>query len=292
VKLIRELIDLNEAAAEDSAAPTLDIKSAKQIADILETHCAGSIWMLKHNTPFYRGDDSMERALAHDHYATLNSELTTRKSQNMTTNHYTVIMDNIPSRHDFPKRSKSIICTTDPLEAGNYGSKPVQIIPFDSAKVGIANTNDIWNTPISFLPNMFKFETAMNEVNSFYRHLGLEETWQDIKAFAHLLKTGDVRANKTLYKALANCSGFLFNHYLDPKQESDKETLDKIANDCSNHFIELLNNAYSPKKTGHEWHYGRDIPKDVVRRDTEVWIQGQMLVLDINVTYAKIMKAV
>lgn len=69
-----------------------------------------------------------------------------------TENYYTLIIDNDPQWSAFPKRSKSIICSTSYTSAKGYsgGGTPYKIIPFDGSQWGICPDSDIW---ISFMQN-------------------------------------------------------------------------------------------------------------------------------------------
>lgn len=72
----------------------------------------------------------------------------TRRSEN-TWNHYTLLLDNSPYYKGWPRRSKSIICTTDPKEASGYGTV-MALIPLDGAKIGIVPESDMWHAQFDF----------------------------------------------------------------------------------------------------------------------------------------------
>jgi hypothetical protein len=70
--------------------------------------------------------------------------ITKRKSAN-TKNYFTLLFDNSPYLGEFPKRSESIICTSDYEQAESYAvHKPHRVIPFDGAKIAICPKSDIW----------------------------------------------------------------------------------------------------------------------------------------------------
>ena len=62
-----------------------------------------------------------------------------------TTNYYTLLMDNLPSWKQYPKRSRSLICSTDIFNASSYGMD-YMVFPYNGTKIGIVNSEDIWNT--------------------------------------------------------------------------------------------------------------------------------------------------
>lgn len=87
--------------------------------------------------PIYRGTD-----LSFD-YILINPSERTRKSANARFNIYTTLIDNSPYWKEYPKRSKSLICTLDKNKAINYGYN-YRVIPFDNSKWGICENSDIW----------------------------------------------------------------------------------------------------------------------------------------------------
>lgn len=66
----------------------------------------------------------------------------TRRSANVA-NWYTLIMDNVPEWKDFPRRSASLICTTDPIQSSDYGVT-FTVLPFYNPTIGICPREDLW----------------------------------------------------------------------------------------------------------------------------------------------------
>ena len=67
-----------------------------------------------------------------------------RTSKN-TNNFYTGLIDKLPSWSDYPKRSKSIICSTKDWAAKSFGNV-LRVFPQNGAKIGICNNNDFWES--------------------------------------------------------------------------------------------------------------------------------------------------
>lgn len=67
-----------------------------------------------------------------------------RQSKN-TKNYYTLIIDNSSVWRNFPKRSRSLICTTDRDYSYSYG-RPYNVYPENGAKIGICPYDDIWGS--------------------------------------------------------------------------------------------------------------------------------------------------
>ena len=119
---------------------------------IINTKCKDAFWMIHSNTPFYRGDPNVPNDVEELGFAIADPSKTERKSAN-TTNYYTVILDNIPSMAEYPKRSKSFICTTSHLKARDFArqSTPYIIIPFDNVDIGVVNSGDLWDMSLDDL---------------------------------------------------------------------------------------------------------------------------------------------
>lgn len=74
-----------------------------------------------------------------------NPALIERKSQN-TANHYTVLLSNLPEWKRFPKRSRSLICSTSYKYAAEYGSSTFLVLPKNGTKIGVCSQRDFWES--------------------------------------------------------------------------------------------------------------------------------------------------
>ena len=70
-----------------------------------------------------------------------------------TKNYYTLINDNSPYWKGYPKRSESLICTTNRNVAIDYGVSYV-VLPYNGAKIGVCPSVDYW----------FSFEKTTNNI--------------------------------------------------------------------------------------------------------------------------------
>lgn len=144
---------------------------AKAAHKLLEQHCSLSLKTAQY--PIVRGFDASEMKL-------IDTSKTIRKSTN-TSNYYTMIMDSVlPAQ--FPRRSKSIICTNfaGRQYASSYGN-PFAIVPFDSAKIGMCPYEDLWSTPINLFGTTFDIENINGEF--FGMDLPVDDFDKFIKAF-------------------------------------------------------------------------------------------------------------
>lgn len=151
MKLIKDLISLNEATADDKKLSYEKLDEAK-LLKLIKQHCSKTIWMFKTAVQITRYDRNLDNNSKYLKTSTVGSKRK-RKSQN-TTNYYTEIFDNLPSRVDFPKRSSSIIAIAS-LEKRRW-----IIIPYDNAKVGIVGKLDMWLTNFNLFDRFFKLKHA------------------------------------------------------------------------------------------------------------------------------------
>ena len=114
----------------------------------------------------------------------------TRKSANVP-NWYTLIMDNVPEWSKFPKRSASVICTTDPIASRDYGVT-FNVLPFGNPIIGICPNEDIW---FSFprlktvgMQSLEELMEAMEMLANMYLDKRLsQDTWPDFTQGLQLL---------------------------------------------------------------------------------------------------------
>lgn len=85
------------------------------------------------------------RGATHDTYTTLvNPKAGGGRDSAYTSNEYTVLMSELPSWSAFPKRSHSIVCTTDAGRAEDYGSATFVVVLPDQFNLGICSRYDLW----------------------------------------------------------------------------------------------------------------------------------------------------
>jgi hypothetical protein len=110
--------------------------SAQEAEDLIMTKCSASL----QSTQIYRGvkSHSMNFALVDP------TKGSPRISAN-TDNYYTLLIDNLPAWRAYPKRSKSIICSTSLSIADSYGTV-YRVYPFNNAIIGVCTDIDIWDS--------------------------------------------------------------------------------------------------------------------------------------------------
>lgn len=175
------VFNLLEAAVGADLQTKRTAKTIQAICNIIYDDCYDALWMFKTNKPLWRGHKTPlapENTAVVPEAVVLDPSATERVSQN-TSNHYTLFFDNHPERANWPKRSRSLICTTSRAAASSYARElsPYAIIPFDHTKVGAVNSNDMWETRLT-IPSVKRNEIVdFNETwATLYPNL---RTWDD-----------------------------------------------------------------------------------------------------------------
>jgi hypothetical protein len=116
-----------------------------------------------------------------------------RRSANVGSNYYTLLIDNLPAWKQYPERSRSLICTTSIQKAEDYGSQRYIVFPKDSSKIGVCSDDDIFTSfPYMFkkfkISSLFDFSRFMVELS---RDLGLNKSDKDWGNMLKLFKKRD-----------------------------------------------------------------------------------------------------
>lgn len=137
---------ITEKAAKPYKSSVLDVNAA---VAMLNAHCKQSLALI--HTPIWRGMRNHSEAIV-----TIDPT-TGRRISNNTSNHYTVLIDNSPYFKGWPKRSKSLVCSTGYKYAAGYnygpGSGLYAIFPYDNVKIAVCPGQDIWDTDVN-LPRL------------------------------------------------------------------------------------------------------------------------------------------
>ena len=243
----------------DDGRVLLDIK-ARSALEAIDRYCSDSMWMVKQNAPIWRGERNIPHSqkIAELGFGAVDSLATTRASEN-STNHYTLILDNVPSRASMPKRSKSLICSTSNNHASYYATRMgvrahcYALIPFNDAVIGVCNRIDIWDTPVT----IWGEEHLIEEWNiKFEEGLGIAgRRWEEFEAFDRRLKAHDVGAKDMFRRAFP-----------------------EAGPNATQTFIEDIDRAYSPKALGQTSEQPRGFRFDDETR-SELWISGKVLMI-------------
>jgi len=92
--------------------------------------------------------------------------------------HHTLLMDNLPSWKGFPKRTQSIIGSTNFGFDPSFGDHYYCIIPYDGANFAVAPDCDLWNSSCKISNNEYKFDDYFSE--SFSQARISDDTYDDM----------------------------------------------------------------------------------------------------------------
>jgi len=230
---------------------------------ILRTKCKRSfgLW-LKTDMSLFRGMDYKG-----DFYS-IDPSKSVRVSQN-TQNYYTLIMDNHPSWKGFPKRSKSIICTTYEYKAEQYGNK-YHMFSYDGAAYGVAPEDDIW----------FSFGKTFGTT----KPLGLINS--DLNGIAGYFRMPlpDVKGYPALLKILSDMGDRLsgeiekFKGYEMP-QGLQNSLIAQWSKNSKVRFDDWFLSMFDPKPNG--IYYTKDLKKVLTtgKKYKEVWTDSKTLLI-------------
>lgn len=197
----------------------------------------------------------------------INTDKMNRVSAN-THNYYTLWMDNYSAWGSYPKRSKSLICSTNYNTARGFsGSKsfPQFIIPKDSNKIGICSEDDLW---LSFkrLDDIGTLNTFANQIHGLIKYSYDEAGLKEAKTYAGFIK---------LIKGIT-------------RRNVDDERYFPLAKEMSTHKLKNLYEAleYLLDPNGNDFEL---VTASTMKheRDNEVWVQGECATIDIMHGFSK-----
>ncbi|HET8688269.1 MAG TPA: hypothetical protein VFM18_16755 [Methanosarcina sp.] len=232
---------ITEAEVKPYEYKNLEVKKAVKL---LNQYCTESLALI-HN-PIWRGMRNHDKSIVF-----IDTPTGSRESQN-TSNYYTVLIDNSPYFKGWPKRSKSLICSSGSSYASGYswGSGLYAIFPFDGAKIAVCPKRDMWETNLK-IPELKKNFTGtvanMDQFNRWLEDIGFGESYQNMVKF-------------TQTPRFAN---FMKRHY--PKIPPQN-------------FLPILQKALSPQMAGFKLYsiqeYAAAAPKN-----QELWIGDKVIAL-------------
>jgi len=105
-----------------------------------------------------------------------------RRSHN-TRNYYTLLIDNLKVWSAYPKRSRSIVCSTNIGKASGYGELYI-VFPYNTAKIGVCPTDDIWDSIQSnyqYDLNTFnRMLQSLLEASTKWSNKGFDANWKNL----------------------------------------------------------------------------------------------------------------
>lgn len=225
-------------------------------------------WCEKHASQYleHAANHLIFRGMSHVTLGTTDTSLMNRIS-NDTNNYYNVWIDNAPAWKDYPKRSKSLICTSASFAARSYGTLHL-IIPADTCKIGICPNYDIWDSFYKLtefgITSIKKLDFILGQlINSI--ESGSELASSNYQVFEEFLKKINLEwlEDKTFMYRIADII---------------RGALEK--SNCNN-LYEFMAEYLTPEKNDFRVTEGRNY--DLSNNDNnEVWIQGGCALIPIS----------
>lgn len=253
---------------------------------LIKKNCMKHVKGLKNGSraTIYRGTWSNIRT----GYGVLDPRKGTPRESANTSNHMTLLMDNLPSWKKFPLRSRSVICSTDKRTAYNFGDR-YYVYPYDKCIFGTAPAGDVWGA---------------------FEALGVDSV-DEFNAF--LTRTGAPSVSDKSYSALKDDISNVYDndiindydlHILDMKsvEEARKLVIEKYGHwhmdygsfpfferyvtrhldayiksgkrPAKNTFMKYMDYELSPNSN--DFHFGAPTPR---HKDNEIWIGGAPVIL-------------
>ncbi len=252
----------------DNSNRTTEIKiNNDQLGKFISEKCP-----IAYNSPvnIYRGINLNKKFMFGD------SRLFERQSKN-TANYYTLLMSDILNNwKDYPKRSRSFICTTSFEMASNYGNI-FQVFPVGDPLIGICPRSDLW-----FSFNNISLDNFYIIFNSLNSKLGYKFKG-NLLDFKTQLKQLDKDWIIEKNIAKKDYEGSIFQEMVGIIEDSCSinETYIKEFNS----FTEVLANLLSPEENNFTLTRLSNLSiKDLTdkRSGNELWFSGPAYFLNIN----------
>lgn len=170
------------------------VLSMDEAISLIKTNCKKSLEKIEKRCMIFRATPTEGRFLLSDP-----TKGEPRYSSN-TYNYMTLLMDNLPSWSSYPKRSKSLVCTTDPERNQNWNESKL-VFPYDNAKIGICPEADVWDSFYRSLPsrwNVNEFNSVINDLLRLVQEMGyikgnfsaIEKDWKKFKKALETIEDG------------------------------------------------------------------------------------------------------
>lgn len=234
-------------------------------------------WCKTHASKFIANKQKIFRGMNIDSkIGIFDTNLLNRTSAN-TYNYYTVWMDNNNKWKQYPKRSKSYVCTPDWGVARGFGDIHL-IIPEDGAKIGICSSHDLWDS--------FEFCLSRAGLTS------LDRLMDDFnRMFKLILPSGFMSGAAANYSDLLKC---LKAVTLEKLTRYNAENHKNSENNCTVKWAERLKkfnydslldfmiDTFDPEENDFKVKSASNIGK---LNDVEIWVQGKVLQVTENAAY-------
>lgn len=198
-----------------------------------------------------------------------------RPSKN-TTNFCTAILSCLPSWKDYPKRSRSIICSFDKGYAFgySYGGNDTIVLPKNGAKIGVCNQSDYWNSFFELLKMGIETVSDFNYIIEDllrYCNLSASDNWNENNVIYKLSEL-DKNANTKILEKFA----LKYEYY-------DKFITERVT--FNGTWLEFFDFILEPNKNGFKL---TTVDKFINNGKSEVWTDSDSILVNVNHKLSKL----
>lgn len=239
---------------------TKTISLSPEIIDKIKKDCAIAL----SSNPIYRGIED------EDYIDVLYGKNPNKPRKSAyTSNYYTIMMDELPSWRNFPKRSLSWICSGSRNKAGVYG-RIYRVLPVGNPKIVVGSDDDIWTSFDAGINNLLtpNFKD-LNDVNETLDEICSKRGYNDVENLDELSTLVDLSAKDQLNGIQGNESKY------------DELFVKPLLNDVigSGGFIKLMDEVMDPELNYIKMYNLKSIPSG----NLEMWFSEQAYFIEQNV---------
>lgn len=240
-----------------------DGRSSSEAKNIVKAYYQPILDVINSDRPIFRGMKFVGE------FALADGEKMNRRSRH-TMNYYTLVVDNDVRWKDYPKRSKSFICTSDIQNAKGYGTVYV-VVPLENQSFGVCSSDDFWFSFNDFRPN--RINEAIYEIQ---RHFGLNIVDTNL---ANLKKGMD-----ELVDIIANADV----NNKDNDIAHDISILRKAGYEEGTSLYDWYASLYDPATNG----FYKTNNLNQIPPNREVWLSGKVLFVDYELMWSRLVNMV
>ena len=262
-----------ESHSEYTTDGTGDFKvksiGAQELADWAEANCRGYLRRAKH-CALFRGFESDTL------FGMKDTNQFTRKSAN-TENYYTLWMDSSHAWKDYPRRSKSYVCSSAAGTADVFGSVHFVLVP-DDLKVGVCPSNDLW---AAFRPEIDSLDDLMLLVTTVFRELNIKAPDSSDELMNALEDASVDRLQKVERKLDIELKRTSTPDSLKWGSRSRLQRMvEQLKKEGASNLYEYFSKVINPQRYSFELQEGGNLQFPANR---EAWVQGKVGLVNLNV---------
>lgn len=213
----------------------------------------------------YKKGDRIWRGIQHinvsDGYYMIDPKKGSARRSAHTSNYYTYVITNSPQWKKYPKRTRSIICSSDLFTAENFGYAYL-VLPIDGAKIGVTPIWDFWGAFQKTLTDDDTLDDFNWQLEGVFSDQSVVLKQNSYSAFVKSLKEFD-KAVKIM-KVDELFIGHPIDKFFKRFYKGD--------------LLKALQQAFDPAKNGFELKtIGDSLP-----RDAEVWTDAKSYMIGVD----------